>query len=164
MLIDQYDRLAPDTHDPATVAARISPFREDFAATTRRFVAALFGPGADPDLVERVADDMAAARPGPAVAALAHTWRHEPRFAAAVAALDAPVVTINRAEPPPDEASLARYGIATRTLAGVGHFPMLEDPDGFNRLLTEVLAGFATSSLDGGTRSAPSRIFGTDSR
>jgi pimeloyl-ACP methyl ester carboxylesterase len=28
-------------------------------------------------------------------------------------------------------------------MPGVGHFPMMEDPEGFNRLLTEAVEGFS---------------------
>jgi pimeloyl-ACP methyl ester carboxylesterase len=32
--------------------------------------------------------------------------------------------------------------VKTVLLSGVGHFPMLEDPDRFNRLLGKVIEGF----------------------
>jgi pimeloyl-ACP methyl ester carboxylesterase len=35
--------------------------------------------------------------------------------------------------------ALERHGVRTVVLDGVGHFPMLEDPARFNRVLTDVV-------------------------
>ena len=52
-------------------------------------------------------------------------------------------MAINPAEPPTDVASLARFGVTAVCLARVGHFLMLEDPAGFNRLLDRTIERFA---------------------
>jgi pimeloyl-ACP methyl ester carboxylesterase len=59
-----------------------------------------------------------------------------------LARLGLPVVAINPAEPASDAASLAAHGVELVTMPGVGHFPMLEDPGGFNAILREVVARF----------------------
>jgi hypothetical protein len=53
------------------------------------------------------------------------------------------VVAINAGWRPTDAAALGRHGVRAVVLPGAGHFLMLEDPDGFNRLLAEVVDGFA---------------------
>ena len=44
--------------------------------------------------------------------------------------------------PPTDAESLGRYGVSAVTMPEAGHFPMMEDPDTFNRLLAEAIEGF----------------------
>lgn len=53
--------------------------------------------------------------------------------------LNLPLITINAATPPTDMKSMERYGIKVYLLEGVGHFPMLEAPERFNQLLTNVI-------------------------
>jgi pimeloyl-ACP methyl ester carboxylesterase len=43
---------------------------------------------------------------------------------------------------PADAESLGRYGVGAVTMPKAGHFPMMEDPDTFNRLLAEAIEGF----------------------
>ena len=43
---------------------------------------------------------------------------------------------------PTDTESLGRYGVSAVTMPEAGHFPMMEDPDTFNRLLAEAIEGF----------------------
>jgi pimeloyl-ACP methyl ester carboxylesterase len=54
---------------------------------------------------------------------------------AALAELKLPVVAINPETPPTDIASLSKHGVEVLVMSDVGHFPMLEAPDRFNRLL-----------------------------
>jgi hypothetical protein len=44
-----------------------------------------------------------------------------------------------RASPSPTDAEAHAYGIEILRMSGVGYFPMLEDPDGFNRLLQQAV-------------------------
>jgi pimeloyl-ACP methyl ester carboxylesterase len=53
-----------------------------------------------------------------------------------------PVVAINPDHPPTDVEALRRHGVSTVLMSGVGHFGMLEDPETFNRVLTEIVATF----------------------
>jgi pimeloyl-ACP methyl ester carboxylesterase len=139
---DTYDTLG----DPPTLEELEqfqAPFREDFVAATRAFVRRLSGPATPDDLVEWVAEDMSAAPPEVALEALPRAVGNEPALVAALPKLTAPVVAINAGWRPSDDAALARHGVRAVVLPGVGHFLMLEDPDGFNRLLAEVVDGFA---------------------
>ena len=53
-----------------------------------------------------------------------------------------PVVQIRPDDGPTDIESLARHGVGTVIVHGVGHFPMLEDPAQFDAALAEVIAAF----------------------
>jgi pimeloyl-ACP methyl ester carboxylesterase len=50
-----------------------------------------------------------------------------------------PVMAINSDYRPNDFEAARRYGVTIRTMSGVGHFVMMEDPVIFNRLLWETL-------------------------
>jgi len=141
--VDTYDTLDdPMTRDE--IDAFVAPFQIDFQAETDRFVRSLFLPGSDPAIVERVARVMSSAPPTIAVDAMRHSVGNQAAAAAGVLELRAPVVSIHPATSAPDRASLRRHRVTPVAMDGVGHFPMLEAPDRFNRLLAGVIAGFLT--------------------
>jgi pimeloyl-ACP methyl ester carboxylesterase len=125
-------------------AAFIAPFEADFGAATGAFVRRIAGADTDPDLVDRIADDMAAAPPHIALDAMRHAISNEQAAIAGLRQAAVPAVAINPASPPTDIESLARHGIATTVLPAVGHFLMLQDPAGFNQLLDKVIEDFLT--------------------
>ena len=53
--------------------------------------------------------------------------------------LGVPVIAINPDNGETDVASLKRDGVDVVLVPGVGHFLMMEDPDGFNPLLSEAV-------------------------
>ena len=57
--------------------------------------------------------------------------------------LTAPIAAINFEWRPTDVESLARRGIRTTLMPGLGHFGMMEDPDRFNQQLEETVESFA---------------------
>ena len=71
-----------------------------------------------------------------------HAVTNDEAILAALPALPAPVVAINPDYRPNDVEALRRHGVRTVLVPGVGHFLMLEDPEGFNRLLGETVDGF----------------------
>jgi pimeloyl-ACP methyl ester carboxylesterase len=127
---------------PDVVDGFVAPFREDFTAATEGFARSLFPAGADPALVERVVGDMAAARREGTLGSLGHALNRHPPIIAALTEVAAPVVAINPDLGPTDADSLRRHGIEAIVLDGVGHFPMLEDPDRFNAVLASTLESF----------------------
>jgi len=137
--VDVYRELGAHGQD---VASRVAPFRQDFRGATLPFVRAMFPPGADPALADWVAEDMASAPPAVALPALVEAWSAGSLMPGLLARLGLPVVAINPSEPPSDAASLAAHGVSLVTMPGVGHFPMLEDPERFNAVLGEVVARF----------------------
>jgi pimeloyl-ACP methyl ester carboxylesterase len=121
-----------------------TPFRQDFVTATRDLVRRMFVPSSDADLVERVATDMSAAPPEIAVDALVHAISNDRAILAGLRELTAPVVAINPDYRPTDFEALRRHGVKTVLMSGVGHFLMMEDPDTFNRLLSETIEEFMT--------------------
>ncbi len=145
--VDVYRSLAGSGSDAATeeeTAAFMAPFRADFGAATRAFVRRIAGADTDPGLVERIADDMAAAPPHIALDAMRHAISNEPAAIAGLRQAALPIVAINPGSPPTDIESLARHGIATTLLPAAGHFLMLQDPAGFNHLLDNAIDEFMT--------------------
>jgi pimeloyl-ACP methyl ester carboxylesterase len=136
--IDVYGSLGDPDSDGA-IEDFVAPFRADFVATTRAFVRRTFLPSSPPDVVEWVVADMSAAPPEVAVDAIRYAVGNEAAVIAGLAKLGLPVVAIDADRGRTDVESLARHGVRATIMSGVGHFPMLEDPDGFNRRLAEVI-------------------------
>ena len=136
--IDQYTQLSHFMGE-AEVAARVAPFRADFAATARAFVRRLFAPDADPALVARVSEEIASTPETMARAALGATWNHARNVPALLRELRLPVVAINARDPGADLASLQAHGVAVLDFPEAGHFPMLEKPAAFTARLATAL-------------------------
>jgi len=125
------------------VEAFAAPFRANFADTTRAFVRTMFLPTSDRALVERVAADMASAPPEVAVAALVNAFGYSREMPLALQDLQLPVISINPDNAPTDVASMQRYGVKVVIMPGVGHFPLMEDPERFNALLGTAIGELA---------------------
>jgi len=122
-------------------AQLVAMYEQDFAGTSRRFATAMFPEGTDPQLVRRVADDMASAPPDVAVGIV----RVFPTFdlKGALGATKVPVRAINSAITMPTNVEANRRyreDYDAVAMAGVGHFPMLERPQEFNALLETTLS------------------------
>ncbi|MEO1244234.1 MAG: alpha/beta hydrolase [Pseudomonadota bacterium] len=118
-----------------------APFSDDYAAATAGFVRqSFFLPDSPTELVDRVASDMAGANPEVALAA-GHELTMYSNPDGLRAASATPLVLINAAYRPTDTDTLRALHpqSSLRLMQGVGHFPMLEDPAAFNRILAEVL-------------------------
>lgn len=120
----------------------VAHFKPDFAATTAPFVRAMFPPGTDSTLVERIASDMASAPPDVAISAITETFLYD--YRAALAEVRLPIRTISNDRYPTDTAGNAAIAasFSMRLMPGRGHFLHLEDPTTFNKLLHETLAEF----------------------
>ena len=138
--VDTYSSLG-EPRTQAELEEFMSPFRDDFVAATRDFVRQTLMPGADQKLAEWVAADMSSAPPEIALDALRHAIGNAAAVLSGLERLTAPVVAINPDHRPTDVESLRRHGVKVVLMSGVGHFPMLEDPDTFNRVLGETIAG-----------------------
>lgn len=118
----------------------LAPMRADFRGTTEAWVRRrLFAGRSDPKLVERIAHDMAAAPAAVGVSAMEHVRRYDEGVA--LAAVRVPVRMIN-ADLFPTNLEAARRrkpDVSLAVMPGVGHFPMMEDPDEFNRLLARAV-------------------------
>lgn len=130
----------------------LEPLRANFAEMTEAIVRAMmFAPGADSALVDRVAVGMSAAPPEIALAVSENSYRWwNEQGEEALRAVAAPLGAINAARSPTNVEALRRYApsIDVRTMDGVGHFVMLEDPETFNRLLDELLSQLPENGTD----------------
>jgi pimeloyl-ACP methyl ester carboxylesterase len=136
--VDVYSKLGDSSRD---TDAFMEPFQRDFVAATRDFVERrLFTPESDRHLVEWIAADMSSAPPDVALDALKHTITNADAVLSGLRELNLPFFAINPDSGATDVESLRRHGVEPVLMPGVAHFPMMEDPHGFNRLLREVLA------------------------
>jgi pimeloyl-ACP methyl ester carboxylesterase len=124
---------------PQQIAEFIAPLKRDFRGETTKFVRSLFPKGADPALVERVAGDMASGPPEVALGAMESLLTYD--VAKALGEVRAPIRAINADRFPTNLAGNRRYAprFDALIMTGVGHFPMLETPGAFNRLLEQAV-------------------------
>lgn len=127
---------------PEEVEAFVAPFRSDFDAAVRQFVRNLFPGGADPELVARIAADMAAAPREVALGSLRYARNRQPAILAALPHISAPIVAINPDIGPTDVSSMRALGVEPIVVSGVGHFLMIEAPDRVNPVLGATLTRF----------------------
>lgn len=135
---DVYTTLGrPRTQDQ--IEQLVGLVREDFAQGVRDLVGRMFLPGSDPALAEWVADDMSSADPEIGIDVLRRAISNEPALLRLLPELTAAVVAINGDHEQTDAESLERYGVRPVHMPGAGHFLMLEDPETFNRILSETI-------------------------
>ncbi|HLF05242.1 MAG TPA: alpha/beta hydrolase [Dehalococcoidia bacterium] len=130
------------TFTPAQIAELLAPFRADFSATARRYVAEMFPLSSPAGLMTWIVEDMAAAPPAVAIGAMENNRRYRGALAQTLRGLKAPVVAINSDYRPNDLEAAQRCGVDIRLMSGTGHFVMLEDPGTFNRLLEDAVREF----------------------
>ena len=136
--VDTYGEL-PHISTSEQVHRRMEPFRTNFVEETRSFVRTMFGTGADPSLVEKVARDMSAAPIGVALGAMEAAWTFGVAVPALLDKLRLPLVAINPDNSSTDVESMRRVGIEVVLMPRVGHFPMMEDPQTFNHQLVKAV-------------------------
>jgi pimeloyl-ACP methyl ester carboxylesterase len=121
--------------------AFIEPFREDYLKATRAFVQGMFVGGTDQAWMEQIVKDMQASPPEVMIpsmeSALELMYGHE--VTTLLQGLDIPVIVINSDLGSTEVESMKRDGVEVHIIQGVGHFLILEDPDAFNSLLTNVI-------------------------
>lgn len=120
----------------------IDAFRRDFAHSTEEYVRSLFPKEADPDLVERVVADMVATPPAVGIGTLQGFFDYyKYRLRKAAQQINVPLICINSEMHPQEVETNRKYvpSFKAKIMAGVGHFPMVEDPETLNRLLEEAI-------------------------
>jgi pimeloyl-ACP methyl ester carboxylesterase len=129
------------------VAQVVAPFRADFATAMDNFVRRFFPAGADPALVERVVAGMSAASPDIAIGAMTELRGHDRQLRQRLRGLRVPKIAIT-AGPSLSDATARDFGIDLMPMSGVGHFLMMEDPEGFNRLLAQAVQKCVAASAN----------------
>jgi pimeloyl-ACP methyl ester carboxylesterase len=132
---------------PAVWAEFFGGLRADFPDAVEGFFRdMLFAPTSPADVVTRVVCEARAAEPERAVPMLERAREFDLR--SALRALRVPIHAINGDRTPTrldtNRAHAPRWEV--ELLQGVGHWPMLEDPAGFARALSVVLARHSLSS------------------
>ncbi len=118
------------------IEAFVAPFRADFVGTTDKFVREhLFLKDAEPHLVDLVASRMSSVEPGPAIAMMESLLHYD--AAAALEAVHVPVHCINTSPTNVVANQAHNAGFTSVQMDGLSHFPMLEDPERFARVLAD---------------------------
>ena len=135
--VDTWRGIGTPPIPEASRRALVAAFTRDFAGTMRRTVTAtMFRPDAPRALVDRIANDMAGTEPKVGLAMPGGLF--ETSWESALARSKVPVVAINSGLGGITDEARARPvvpGFRVVTLAGTGHFLMLEAPARFNAAL-----------------------------
>jgi len=120
----------------------LEAFRSDFVQSTEGYVRSLFPLNADPDIVERVVADMTAAPPIVGIGTLQGFFDYyKYKLRRAARQIKVPLICINSDMHPTEVDTNRKYipSFKVKIMAGVGHFPMVEEPETLNRLLDEAI-------------------------
>lgn len=117
----------------------IDGFKKDFKASVKGFVEQMLSKDIKPELKEWIIDDMSSAPPSVAISALEEYTGTiaDKKMINVFKEVKAPVICINADLWPTNIEANRRYmqSFDVAIMKGVGHFPMLERPDEFNKLL-----------------------------
>jgi pimeloyl-ACP methyl ester carboxylesterase len=131
----------------------LRPFRTDFTAHARAYIGDhMFARKTDPLLKEIIIAGMSQAPPDVAIGALESLLIYD--TPSTLERVCAPIHCINSDRYPTQLETARRYAPAfdVTLLPDTGHFPMMEKPDAFNRVLSEVVMGLA---IGDNTRTTP---------
>jgi pimeloyl-ACP methyl ester carboxylesterase len=144
--VDTFKTIGAPLPSEAQLDAILKPFEANFIGHTRETVAQhFFAPGANPQLVQKIAYDMSLSPPQVAVPSMRAVLSYD--FAAPLKDVQVPIVAINSdlGEPVNElriRKVLPRFHAVV--IPSVGHFLMMEDPARFNSALeSEVQAMLA---------------------
>jgi len=118
----------------------IKPFKENFRGNCKAFVESMFPPDADSSLVEAVVMDMCAAPEKVAISSFENLLNYNP--VPSLNSISIPFIAINSTFLPTNTAgnNMVTVSFKVKTIEGVGHFVMMEDPVNFNRFLKEAIS------------------------
>jgi len=134
---------ADHEYDPEEVAPLLAEFESDFPSTCRGLVASMFLEDADPALVERIAADMSAGQPEIGIALLREYIDYDAAATFTTVPAAIPIRCINSTMHATNIEGNRAYheDFEVVTVEGVGHFLMIEQPEEFNAVLEQVIAG-----------------------
>jgi pimeloyl-ACP methyl ester carboxylesterase len=141
--VDTFKTIGMPVPSKAQVDAAVKPFESDFIGHTRSLVSeTFFAPGADQALAGKIAYDMSLSSPKVAIPSLRAALEYD--FTAPLKDVSVPIVAINSdLGEPVNEARIRKVlpKFHAVTLAGDGHFLMMEDPKRFNPALENEIEG-----------------------
>lgn len=133
----------------AVIDEMTTPFESDFKRAAQKFVLPMFPKGSDQRLVNWVKEDMSSAPKEIALSAFRHYLGQYVNGEATVVFKDVtvPVISINArlwpTEPDKNRKHIKNYQLFY--IEETGHFPMLERPEDFNRLLEKAFQSIESS-------------------
>lgn len=142
------DNLQVVGHQPSEQEAKqfaefMGELRKDYKGTVGKFAESyLFHPATDPAVKQRVIADFIGADPGVAIStieSLSKEYRYEQEM---LPKLQVPLLLVATDQSIQDESSLKQYcpnGYKYWLIKNSGHYPMIEQPEDFNRLLSEAI-------------------------
>jgi pimeloyl-ACP methyl ester carboxylesterase len=146
--VDTFKSIGAPLPSKAQVDEVMKPFETDFIGSTRALVADhLFVKGANPQLAQKIAYDMSLSPPRVAVPSLRALLVYD--FAEPLKELTVPIVAINSDLGEPVNETRIRKVLPkfhAVTLAGDGHFLMMEDAQRFNPALEAEVAALLASA------------------
>lgn len=135
--VDTFKTVGGPVPTQAQLDAAVKPFQANFIGYTREVVSKhFFAPGANAELVRKVSDDMALSPEKVAIPSLRAVLGYD--FGPPLKEVDVPIVAINSDLGEPVNELRIRKALPefhAVTLAGLGHFLMMEDPARFNPAL-----------------------------
>jgi len=136
--IDTFHRVAY-TISPEEARQRAEALRDDYAGFLKQMVKALFHPDADPALIADAERRMMKTPPQAAYAMFMGMAGYD--MAAPILRLTVPFRAINGDLYPTDvpDVRKTKADFDVKIMNHMGHYPMLERPDEFNRLVAEVV-------------------------
>ena len=128
----------------------LESMQKDFKTATREFAASMFSERADPALVERMQMTMSSMDSGIGLPVLRAVFSYD--AAAALDRVKQPIHAIESDRYPVRLETNRRHAPQFKSvvIAGTGHFPMLEKPEEFNRLLIEAVEDVTRSGRSSG--------------
>ncbi|MCL4549292.1 MAG: alpha/beta hydrolase [Bacteroidetes bacterium] len=125
------------TMEKAQAEQFLKPFKEDFVKQTSGFVRSMFTPKSDTVLVNKVVKDMSSAPPEIAINVILNLFTYN--AVPSLKKIHVPFISINNDRYPVkvEENRKLTKSFELKTMKGIGHFIMLEDPVGFDKLLQE---------------------------
>ena len=128
---------------PQQLDSFLDAFKKDFPTATRNLVRQIVPPTADTKIVASIADHMAGASSEVGISAMQEMFAYD--VPAALRAVKVPIKAINSGMRPTRLEVNRRYApqFDALIMPNVGHFPMLESPDAFNRTLEQVIRDLA---------------------
>jgi pimeloyl-ACP methyl ester carboxylesterase len=140
--VDTFRTIGAPVPTPAQLDAAVKPFEANFIGQTRELITQhFFPPGANAELVRKVAYDMSLSPPRVAIPSMRAALGYD--YAAPLKEVEAPIVAINSdLGEPLNELRIRKVLPKFRavTLSALGHFLMMEDPSRFNPALEAEIA------------------------
>jgi pimeloyl-ACP methyl ester carboxylesterase len=133
--VDTYHDLQV-TYPQAEIDNFVQMFKTDFKNATKEFVHGMFPQNADPVIVAKVENDFVNSNPKIAVNTLENVFSYNEQEN--IKDIQIPIISINADLFPTNiEGNKKFTDFSVKIIKGVGHFPMIENEEAFNKCLEE---------------------------